>query len=171
MAQTKASRGRAKASGAGSSRSTNARSKGSQANRRSNSGRSAASSSRPRSKARSSANGKGPVATAKKTVGKGARSTASTVSTAADKARVPLMAGGAAVAGLVGGAALAGRNRRGRKVLGMPVPRGLSMPRPRNGGSTAKALGSAAKEVAKAGYRFGELTTEVRKTREQIANK
>jgi hypothetical protein len=171
MAQTKASRARGKTSGAGSSRSGNARSKGSQANRRSNSAGSTARSSRPRSKARSSANNKGPVATVKKTVGKSAQTTSNTVSNVADKAKMPLMAGGAALAGLAGGAALAGRNRRSRTVLGMPVPSGLSMPRPRNGGSTAKALGSAAKEVAKAGYRFGELTAEVRKTREQIANK
>jgi hypothetical protein len=85
----------------------------------------------------------------------------STISNVADKAKVPLVAGGAALAGLAGGAALAGRNRRAK----------LGIPRPRNGGSTAKALASAAKEVGKAGYRLGELTAEVRKTREQVAKK
>jgi hypothetical protein len=94
---------------------------------------------------------------------KAARSAGSTISNVADKAKVPLVAGGAALAGLAGGAALAGRNRRGKPAI--------SIPRPRNGGSTAKALGSAAKEIAKAGYRLGELTAEVRKTREQVAKK
>jgi hypothetical protein len=93
---------------------------------------------------------------------KPARKAGSTISNVAGKAKVPLVAGGAALAGLAGGAALAGRNRRGK---------GPGLPRTRNAGSTAKALGGAAKEIAKAGYRLGELTAEVRKTREQVAKK
>jgi hypothetical protein len=77
-----------------------------------------------------------------------------------DKAKMPLVAGGAALAGLAGGAALAARKRR----VGM-------LPRVRNGGAAAKALGTAAKEVARTGYRVGELTAEVRRTREQLAKK
>ena len=154
MAQTKTS-------GAGSSR----------ANRQGSSGRSGAKSTRARSNSSPAANGEGRTAAVKKAVGNGARSTGGALLRAAGKAKVPLIAGGAALAGLAGGAALAQRNQRGKKVLGVPVPRGVSMPRVRNGGSTAKALGDAAKEVGKAGYRVGELTAEVRQVREQITNK
>jgi hypothetical protein len=100
------------------------------------------------------------VASARQSIGKGARNTGGTIANVADKAKVPLVAGGAALAGLAGGAALAGRGRKG-----------MSLPRLRNGGPAAKAFGSAAKEVAKTGYRVGELTAEVRKTREQLGKK
>jgi hypothetical protein len=137
----------------------------------SSSGRSGAKSTRARSNSSPAANGEGRTAAVRKAVGYGARSTGGALLRAAGKAKVPLIAGGAALAGLAGGAALAQRNQRGKKVLGVPVPRGVSMPRVRNGGSTAKALGDAAKEVGKAGYRVGELTAEVRQVREQITNK
>ena len=54
----------------------------------------------------------------------------------------------------------------------------LSFPKPRIGrrqpvskalGTTAKALGDTATEVGKASYRLGELTSEVRRTREQAS--
>jgi hypothetical protein len=106
----------------------------------------------------------------RKAVGERAQTTGSAVSRAASRAKVPLVAGGAALAGLAGGAALASRSSGARKVLGLPVPNGASLPRLGNGGSTAKALGSAAKEIGKAGFKLGELTTEVRKVREQINN-
>jgi hypothetical protein len=103
-------------------------------------------------------------------VGERAQTAGSAVSRAASRAKVPLVAGGAALAGLAGGAALASRNQGGRKVLGLPVPNGTPLPRLGNGGSAAKALGSAAKEIGKAGFKVGELTTEVRKVREQMNN-
>ena len=62
------------------------------------------------------------------------------------KAKTPLVAGGAALAGLVGGAVLARRN---------------------GSSSTAKAFDTAAREFGKAGYRLGQLTSEVRRVREQ----
>jgi hypothetical protein len=78
-----------------------------------------------------------------------------------------MIAGGAALAGLAGGIALS-RNGSRRKVLGMPMPRV-------GGGSTRKALdgaatafGEAAKEIGKAGYQVGQLTSEVRRVRERI---
>jgi hypothetical protein len=76
---------------------------------------------------------------------------------------VPLIAGGAALAGLAGGAALA---RNGSKKSR------LSLPRPSLGGTqtVAKALGSAAKELGKAGFKAGELAAEVRKVREQMSD-
>lgn len=111
----------------------------------------------------------------------------STLSEIASKAKTPLMAGGAAVAGLVGGIALA-RNGRSK---GISMPKlgssrkksrsSISLPKmslPKLGGgesagkalrATAEALGSTAKEIGKAGYRVGELTSEVRRVREQAS--
>jgi hypothetical protein len=105
----------------------------------------------------------------RKAVSDRAQSAGGAVSHAASRAKIPLVAGGAALAGLAGGAALASRNQGSRKILGLPVPNG-SLPRLGNGGSTAKALGTAAKEIGKAGFKVGELTAEVRKTREQMTN-
>jgi hypothetical protein len=110
----------------------------------------------------------------------------STLSEIASKAKTPLLAGGAAVAGLAGGIALA-RNGRSK---GLPIPnvggsRGksniplpkVSMPKLGKSDSTGKALGATAKalgktavEIGKAGYRVGELTAEVRRVREQARN-
>jgi hypothetical protein len=88
---------------------------------------------------------------------------------AVSKAKTPLLAGGTALAGLAAGAALRGRAGNGSKLMKrLPGTGGLPMPRLGNGGSTVKALGTAAKEIGKAGYRVGELTAEVRKVREQI---
>jgi hypothetical protein len=73
------------------------------------------------------------------------------------------MAGGAALAGLAGGLAL--RNGKGRD-RGISIPRpklDVSLPKPRR--STAKVLGGAAKEIAKGGYKVGQLTSEVQKVR------
>jgi hypothetical protein len=80
------------------------------------------------------------------------------------KAKTPMIAGGAALAGLAGGAALARNGSRGS---------GLSLPKPSFGGGAgvAKALGTAAKEIGKAGYKAGELANEVRKVREEMNGK
>jgi hypothetical protein len=103
------------------------------------------------------------------------------------KAKTPLIAGGAAAAGLVGGIAL---SRGSGKTLSMPQIGGKrnrrtpsislpAMPKPRLGksdstrkalGATAKALGNTAVEIGKTGYRVGELTSEVRRVREQVSN-
>jgi hypothetical protein len=86
---------------------------------------------------------------------------------AANKAKTPAIAGAAALAGLAGGVALA-RNGSGRKVGGVRIPR---MPQLNRAPSTGKALASAASEIGKAGYKLGELTTEVRRVREQATEK
>jgi len=111
-----------------------------------------------------------------------------TFSEVLSKAKTPLLAGGAAVAGLVGGLALA-RNG-GSKGISVPSIGGkrkkstpsISLPKvsaPKLGktdagkalGATAKALGNTAVEIGKAGYRVGELTSEVRRVREQASAK
>jgi hypothetical protein len=78
------------------------------------------------------------------------------IGSAAQKATTPLVAGGAAAAGLIGGMVL-GRRVLGprRTVLGIPVSRkGLS-------------LQPVAKEVHKAGKQIGRLTDELAQARKQ----
>jgi hypothetical protein len=80
-----------------------------------------------------------------------------------DRAKLPAVAGGAALAGLAGGV-LAGRRSRsngvGNSILGIP------MPRPKGG--TAASMGAAAKEVGKVGEKVGELVAEVRRVRQRV---
>lgn len=106
-----------------------------------------------------------------------------------DKVKGPALAGGAAALAAIaaGGVALARNGKRGkgrslpsigRKRSGIHMPQ-VSMPhlphRSHDGETTdalraaAKALGTAAVEVGKAGYKASELATEVRRAREQVA--
>jgi hypothetical protein len=75
------------------------------------------------------------------------------------KAKTPLVAGGAALAGLAGGAALAARNGSRSR---------FSLPKLGSSDSVAKALGEAAKELGKAGLKAGDLANEVRRAREEL---
>jgi hypothetical protein len=72
------------------------------------------------------------------------------------KTRTPLLAGGAAAAGLIGGVVLGSRMLSPRKkVLGVPIARrGLD-------------LKPVAKELRKAGEQLGRLTDEVSQARKQ----
>jgi len=81
---------------------------------------------------------------------------------------VPLIAGGAAIAGVAGAAALNARSSR-RKVLGVTMPRnGLKMPRnglkmPRNGlkNVDARKITGAVTDAAKRADRFGQRVSSV----------
>jgi hypothetical protein len=130
-----------------------------------------ASSSRSRSSSRGSANG-GPVASARDSVVDGAQSAGRTVGSAAsdagravgsaaNAAKVPAVAGGAALAGLVGGMAIARGGRR--RVLGVPVP-GTRRPLVKINGR-----GSGTKQLMKTGRQMAELAVEVRQARQQLA--
>jgi hypothetical protein len=106
----------------------------------------------------------------------------------AGKAKRPALAGGAALAAIAGGVALAKNGRRSkgfalpslkRKRSGLHLPH-VSMPHlPHRSDeqttdvlrATAKALGSAAVEIGKTGYRVGELAADVRRVREQAAHR
>jgi hypothetical protein len=79
------------------------------------------------------------------------------------KARIPLLAGGAALAGTVGGVVL-GATRSGGKVLG------VKLPEPKRVKIRSKDLAKAAKEVGRFGENVGDLTTELRRAREGLAN-
>ncbi len=71
---------------------------------------------------------------------------------AASRAKVPLMAGGAALAGAAGGIALGARQAHSKNGL-----RGID----------AKELGKAAKKVGEVGAQIGEVALEVRRARER----
>jgi hypothetical protein len=129
------------------------------------------SSSSSRRSSRGSANG-GPVASARDSVVDGAQSAGRTVGSAAsdagravgsaaNAAKVPAVAGGAALAGLDGGVALARGGRR--RVLGVPVP-GTRRPLVKINGR-----GSGTKQLMKTGRQVAELAVEVRQARQQLA--
>jgi NH3-dependent NAD+ synthetase len=92
----------------------------------------------------------------------GAQNAGQSVGRVASKAKTPLVAGGAALAGLAGGVALGSRTLRRRKVLGIKMPRRSLIK------SSTKDLSRAAKRAGKLGKQVGELTDEVRQTREAI---
>jgi hypothetical protein len=82
---------------------------------------------------------------------------------AVSKAKIPLLAGGAAVLGTVGGIAL-GASRSGDKVLGVKLPKSKRVK------LRSKDLSKVAKEVGRFGENVGELTTELKHAREGLAN-
>lgn len=82
---------------------------------------------------------------------------------AVSKAKIPLLAGGAAVAGTVGGLVL-GASRSGDKVLGIKLPKSKRVK------LRSRDLSKAAKEVGRFGENVGELTTELRRAREGLAS-
>jgi methyl-accepting chemotaxis protein len=105
------------------------------------------------------------------TVGDGAQSAAEGVATVARKAKTPLLAGGAALAGLAGAGLLAARSNRQRKVLGiplgkrsafsMPKPGGLPLPK-RNGlKGNARKVAGAVNDTAKRADQIGQRISRV----------
>jgi hypothetical protein len=82
---------------------------------------------------------------------------------AVGKAKIPLLAGGAAVAGTVGGLVL-GASRSGDKVLGIKLPKSKRVR------LRSRDFSKAAKEVGRFGENVGELTTELRRAREGLAS-
>jgi hypothetical protein len=140
------------------SKSGNSSRRAASSSRRSNAQRSTA---KPRS-SRGNANGGGRIEEARKAVTSTAQDAGQAVGTAAGRAKVPLLAGGAALAGIAGGVAIGARGLRRRKVLGVPVPRRSVLK------SSTKNLAEAAKEAGKLGRQMGELSSEVHKTREAM---
>jgi hypothetical protein len=97
-------------------------------------------------------------------VGSKAKSAGQTVGKAASKAKVPLVAGGAAVAGAAGGMALAAATKHGRK-KGLKGLKAAMPGKPKvkiNSGDLAKA----AKEVGNFSTQMGELASELQRARE-----
>ncbi len=98
-----------------------------------------------------------------KAVGSAGKDAGHATGEAARKARIPLLAGGAAIAGTVGGVVL-GATRSGGKVLG------VKLPAPKRVKIRSSDLAKAAKEVGRFGENVGDLTTELRRAREGLAN-
>jgi hypothetical protein len=88
------------------------------------------------------------------------------VASVVQRAKGPAIAGGAALVGLAGGLALKNGKKRSGFGAGSRSKVNLSLPKPK--GSTVKILGGAAKEIAKGGYKIGQLTSELQKVRKAV---
>jgi hypothetical protein len=124
-------------------------------------------SSRSKSKsksteAKSSGNGVAAVDSVRHTVEDKAKTAGQTMGKAASKAKVPLIAGGAALAGAAGGLALASRQDRHHRLI-------KSMRKPMIK-LTSRDVAKAAKEVGNFSAQVGELATELQRAREQTGN-
>ena len=169
MAQTKTSQrrgassgsSRSRARGASSGRSTGRSSSGGSAARRRSSARkqpSARAARSTRGRSSRSANGvttfesvTGTVLSGAQTVSSGAQNVAQGVAGVVKKAKTPLIAGGAAIAGLAGAAALNNARSRHRKVLGVTMPRGNGLKK-----VDARKIAGAVTDAAKRADRFGQ---------------
>lgn len=175
MAQTKTKRAKPATKSRASSTSKVKTTKAKAKTTRKSSGRKAtATKSRPNgasSKPRSSqSNGNGVASDVANGVGDGAKAVRDAVGSAGkeaghavSKAKIPLLAGGAAVAGTVGGLVL-GASRSGDKVLGIKLPKSKRVK------LRSRDFSKAAKEVGRFGENVGELTTELRRAREGLAS-
>jgi hypothetical protein len=85
------------------------------------------------------------------------------------KAKLPLLAGGAAVAG-VAGAVLASRSGGKRKVLGVPVPKPkLSLPKKNGLKSDARKAAGAVADAAKRAEDFGQGVSRIASSVKQVS--
>ena len=124
----------------------------------------AASASRSNGRAKSkSSNGAGRIDTAVHAVEETAKGAGHSLGGAASKAKVPLLAGGAALAGAAGGIALGAR--QSRRHGGGPIVR----PRRPQMKVKSQDLAKAAKEVGSFGAQMGRLASELQQARE-VAN-
>ncbi len=164
MAETK-SRGSSSGAKAKSKRAKPRKTSASKANtsKTSASKTSASKAAKKRQVKHGSANGGGQIDSARKAVESTAKQAGSTVSEAgrnvgraAQKAKTPLLAGGAAVAGAAGGLALGTRQARKSKLLRRPKVKIRS-----------KDLAKAARNAGQLGMEVGEIATELRRNREQ----
>lgn len=138
-----------------------ARSRGSTAKpRKSRSTNSKPAKSSKSTSRKSTSNGTTRIETARRAVGDTAKDAGHTVGSAASKARVPLLAGGAALAGAAGGLALGARQARRHGALATAFSR---RPQAKVG---SRDLARAAKEVGSFGAQMGRLASELQQTRE-----
>lgn len=91
---------------------------------------------------------------------------ASSVGRVASKAKTPLLAGSAAVAGVAGGLALGARQTRHSKTKMLPRRQVKILPRRPKVKIDSGDLAKAAKEVGQFGMDVGQLASELRRNRE-----
>ncbi len=120
--------------------------------------------SRSRSRSKASSNGSGRIDTARHTVEETAKDAGQAVGGAVSKAKVPLMAGGAALAGAAGGLVLGARRARRNGVGARALSRRPQVK------VRSQDLARAAKEVGSFGAQMGRLATELQQTREAAGN-
>ncbi|HSS34215.1 MAG TPA: hypothetical protein VLL27_13130 [Solirubrobacterales bacterium] len=121
-----------------------------------------ARSAKPRSTNGSSGNDKAALDPVRHAIGDKAKTAGSAIGSAANRAKVPLIAGSAALAGAVGGAALASRHEHHRGLA-----KALWKPRIK---LTSRDVAKAAKEVGNFSAQMGELATELQRARESTDN-
>ena len=101
----------------------------------------------------------------------GAQGAVSGIAPVAQKAKLPLIAGGAAAAGIVG-AVLANRSERKRKVLGVTVPkrskRHLSLPTKDGFKSDARKATRSVTKAAESADRFGKGVSRIASSVQQV---
>jgi hypothetical protein len=104
-------------------------------------------------------NGRSTVESVTETVSSGAQTTARGVAGFAKKAKVPLIAGGAAIAGLAGGVALNARSRR-RTVLGVTMPSGNQLKKVHTERITGAVTGAAKRVKMPSGNQLKNVDAE-----------
>ena len=149
MAQTEA---KPKSRSAGSKSKSSSRSSGSKTKAKSGTKSKSGSSN---SKSQTSS----PKATSSSNGASSSNGSRGTIAEAASKAKVPLMAGGAALIGAASGVAY-GASHSGNKVMG------IKMPGSKRVKFKTRDLRKAAKDVGHFGDQVGHLTKELRKARE-----
>jgi hypothetical protein len=165
MAQTKTRSSKPKSSSRKSSSSSKSSSRKSSSSR-------AKSRSQPKAKgAGGSSNGAGRADAARKSVqstakdaGQTAKQAGKSVRRAAGKAKVPLVAGGAALMGAAGGLAMGARSQRGRG-LARAIQRRPKMK------VKSRDVKHAAREVGAMGAQMGRLASELQAAREESNGK
>jgi len=107
----------------------------------------------------------------KNTVASGAQSAADSVSTVAEKAKVPLLAGGAALAGLAGAVVLSARANQRRNVLGVSMPKRRTFAIPRRNGfrGNARKVAGAITDAAKRADHLGQRVSSVASGVQQVS--
>jgi hypothetical protein len=116
-------------------------------------------SAKPR-KSKPLTNGAGKVEAARHAVEETAKGAGSTLGNAASRAKVPLLAGGAALAGAAGGMAFGARQARRHRSGTTAVSRRPQVK------LKSSDLARAAKEVGRFGAQMGHLASELQQTRE-----
>ena len=120
-----------------------------------------------------SANGRGTLESVTDTVSSGAQNTAQGIAGAVKKAKTPLIAGGAVIAGLAGAAALNALSSR-RKVLGVKMPRGDGLKKAFPDASALKKLDArdvtgTVSEAARRADRFAKRVSSVANSVEMVS--
>jgi hypothetical protein len=152
MAQTKTSSRQGASSRSSRSRSTKAGASKARSTGRSSGG----SSQRKQPSAARSGNGQTTIESVAGTVSSGAQDVGQGVATVAKKMKTPLIASGAALAGLAGAAALKSVRSRRRKVLGVSLPSGNGLKR-----VDARKIAGTVTDAAKRADQFGQRVSNV----------